>query len=173
MRSAKRRTCAASSLAASTASAKRASAPTGVFNSWLTLATKSRRTASTLRSSAKSSISTSSAPVPRAATRTRNSSSSRPSGGRRTRISCSRGVLSSITRSIRCEISGIVTKFRLTRPSAMLRELARSTVPSGATTIDADGSTLSTRTTSSGTPISASRWDAVARRGVPAAGATR
>ena len=38
-----------------TASASSASAPTGVFSSWLTLATKSRRTASTRRASVRSS----------------------------------------------------------------------------------------------------------------------
>jgi hypothetical protein len=41
-----RRTLSGSSVEASNASASRAIAPTGVFNSWLTLATKSRRVAS-------------------------------------------------------------------------------------------------------------------------------
>jgi hypothetical protein len=43
MRSAKRREASGSSTASSSVSASSASAPTGVFSSWLTLATKSRR----------------------------------------------------------------------------------------------------------------------------------
>ena len=55
-------------------------------------------------------------PGPQGATRTRSSRSSRPRGGRRTLISCSRAWPSSATRSIRCLMSGIVTASRLTRP---------------------------------------------------------
>ena len=157
MRSAKWRTWSASSLADSTASASSARAPTGVFNSWLTLATKSLRTTSTRRSSARSSIKTRIAPVPNGATRTRSSSSSRPSGGRRTRISCSRACPSSTTRSMRWLTSGTVTSPRLTKPRALARELARRTVPSGATTSEADGRTLRTRMTSSGIATEAGR----------------
>ena len=127
MRSAKWRTWSGSSLAASTASASSDSAPTGVLSSWLTFATKSRRTTSTRRSSARSSMRTRIAPVPRGATRTRSSRSSRPSGGRRTRISCSRAWPSSATRSIRWVMSGIVTVSRLTRPRPVARALDRST----------------------------------------------
>ena len=46
IRPAKRRTASGSSAASSTASASSEIAPIGVFSSWLTLATKSRRVAS-------------------------------------------------------------------------------------------------------------------------------
>ncbi|GDX32500.1 hypothetical protein LBMAG15_14350 [Actinomycetes bacterium] len=59
----------------------------------------------------------------------------------------------------------MVTKFRLTRPKAMLRALARKTVPLESTTSEADGKTLSTRMTSSGTPARWSWRDTAARRG--------
>ena len=48
-------------------------------------------------------------------------------------------------------MSEMVTRLRLTSPRAMARELALRTVPSGATTSVADGRTLRTRMTSSGT----------------------
>ena len=55
--------------ASSMASASRDSAPTGVFSSWLTLATKSRRTASTRRASVRSSTSSRTSAEPSGATR--------------------------------------------------------------------------------------------------------
>ena len=54
----KRRTSAGSSAASSTASANSPIAPTGVFSSWLTLATKSRRVASSRTASDVSPAST-------------------------------------------------------------------------------------------------------------------
>ena len=61
MRPANRTTASGSSFASATASASRLSAPIGVLSSWLTLATKSRRMASTrcasVRSSARTTIS--------------------------------------------------------------------------------------------------------------------
>src|SRR5450759_1840210 len=57
IRWAKRATASGSSLASRTASARRASPPTGVLSSWLTLTTKSRRTSSTRRASVRSSTS--------------------------------------------------------------------------------------------------------------------
>ncbi len=57
IRPANRSTASGSSAASSTVSASRASAPTGVFSSWLMLATKSRRTSSTRRLSVWSSAS--------------------------------------------------------------------------------------------------------------------
>ena len=61
MRPANRTTASGSSFASSTASASRFSAPIGVLSSWLTLATKSRRIASTrctwVRSSARTTTS--------------------------------------------------------------------------------------------------------------------
>ena len=57
MRPANRVTASGSSAASWRASASRDSAPTGVLSSWLTLATKSRRTASTRRCSVWSSAS--------------------------------------------------------------------------------------------------------------------
>ena len=59
IRPAKRWTASGSSAASVTASASSRIAPTGVFSSWLTLATKSRRTASTRRSRVRSSTSAS------------------------------------------------------------------------------------------------------------------
>ena len=55
IRPANRLTASGSSLASATASASSLIAPTGVLSSWLTLATKSRRTASTRRSRVRSS----------------------------------------------------------------------------------------------------------------------
>ncbi len=63
IRPANRRTASGSSLASSTASASSDSAPTGVFSSWLTLATKSRRTSSTRRASERSSTITATRPA--------------------------------------------------------------------------------------------------------------
>ena len=62
-------TASGSSAASATASASRISAPIGVFSSWLTLATKSRRIASTRRSLVRSSTSTSTSRLPSGATR--------------------------------------------------------------------------------------------------------
>ena len=61
MRCAKRATVSGSSAASSTASASSVSAPTGVFSSWETLATKSRRTASKRWASVTSSSSSTTA----------------------------------------------------------------------------------------------------------------
>ena len=62
-------TASGSSAASSTASASSRMAPTGVFSSWLTLATKSRRTASTWRSRVRSSTRASTSREPSGATR--------------------------------------------------------------------------------------------------------
>ena len=75
----------------STASASSAMPPTGVFSSWLTLATKSRRTSSTRRASVRSSTRSSTCATaerrdPRAARRARP----RPSGPRASSSSASR-----------------------------------------------------------------------------------
>ena len=59
IRPANRRTASGSSAASRTASASSLIAPTGVFSSWETLATKSRRTVSTRRSRVRSSTSAS------------------------------------------------------------------------------------------------------------------
>ena len=62
-------TASGSSAAWATASASRLMAPTGVLSSWLTLATKSRRMASTRRSLVRSSTSTRTSRLPSGATR--------------------------------------------------------------------------------------------------------
>ena len=62
-------TASGSSAASCTASASRLSAPTGVFSSWETLATKSRRIASTRRSRVRSSTSASTSRLLSGATR--------------------------------------------------------------------------------------------------------
>ena len=69
IRPANRLTASGSSLASATASASSLIAPTGVFSSWLTLATKSRRTASTRRSRVRSSTRASTRREPSGATR--------------------------------------------------------------------------------------------------------
>ena len=69
IRAENRCTASGSSAASPTASASRLSAPTGVFSSWLTLATKSRRIASTRRSRVRSSTRTSTSLLPSGATR--------------------------------------------------------------------------------------------------------
>ena len=71
IRSAKRRTEAGSSLDSLMASASRLKAPTGVLSSWLTLATKSRRTASTRCASVTSSRTMTISPSGKLMTRTR------------------------------------------------------------------------------------------------------
>ena len=69
IRPANRVTASGSSAASCTASASRFSAPTGVFSSWETLATKSRRIASTRRSRVRSSTSASTSRLLSGATR--------------------------------------------------------------------------------------------------------
>ena len=69
IRPANRLTASGSSLASGTASASSRIAPTGVLSSWLTLATKSRRTASTRRSRVRSSTRASTSREPSGATR--------------------------------------------------------------------------------------------------------
>ena len=69
IRPANRLTASGSSEASATASASSRIAPTGVLSSWLTLATKSRRTASTRRSRVRSSTSASTSREPSGATR--------------------------------------------------------------------------------------------------------
>ena len=69
IRSAKRRTASGSSAASCIASESRRIAPTGVFSSWETLATKSRRTSSTRFSRVRSSTSASTSREPSGATR--------------------------------------------------------------------------------------------------------
>lgn len=99
IRPAKRCTASGSSAASATASESSESAPTGVLSSWLTLATKSRRTASIRRRSVRSSTSTRTSREPSGATRTETESGSpeRATPGRGTssstwRISPSRRV---------------------------------------------------------------------------------
>ena len=69
IRLAKRWTASGSSAASVMASASSRIAPTGVFSSWLTLATKSRRTASTRCSRVRSSTRASTSRAPSGATR--------------------------------------------------------------------------------------------------------
>ena len=69
---------AATSVASSSASASNCRAPTGVFSSWLTLATKSRRTRATRCASVTSAASTVTYPSPSATARMCTPSGSRP-----------------------------------------------------------------------------------------------
>ena len=70
------RTASGSSAASSPPPTSSDSAPTGVFSSWLTLATKSRRTASIRRASVRSSTSSSTSREPSGATRAETASAS-------------------------------------------------------------------------------------------------
>ena len=151
IRSAKRCTLSLSSAELRMASARSASAPTGVLSSWLTLATKSRRTASTRRSSARSSTRTTNVPDDSGATVARRSSMPRPSGGRRTRISRSWGTPRSAQAWMSSCTSATASASRRTSPRASARGVVRSTLPSASTTSEAIGSAASSPTTSSDT----------------------
>ena len=132
IRPAKRRTASGSSAASSTVSASSASAPTGVLSSWLTLATKSRRTSSTRRLSVWSSASSSTRPPPptpdpSGATRTAKLVVRPPNLVPATSISPSRISPSRRTWRARASNSPTISRSPFTRPNERAAALARST----------------------------------------------
>ena len=146
IRPANRRTASASSAASSIVSASSASAPTGVFSSWLTLATKSRRTSSTRCRSVWSSASTRTSPPPptvpdSGATRTAKVVVRPPKRGTGTSNSASR--ISPSRRTCRASAARSLTTSwsPLTMPKARAAALARSTRSSLSTTTAEDEST--------------------------------
>ena len=151
MRAEKRSTASGSSGADWTASASSERAPTGVFSSWDTLATKSRRTASTRWASDRSSIMTSEAVDDNGATRTRACIATRPRGGRRSSSSSSRMAPSRRTCVTSATISGMSTRAPWLIPRFAASGDARSTVLSDPTTNAAPGRTARTRRIPSGT----------------------
>src|SRR6201996_1233821 len=146
IRPANRRTASASSAASSIVSASRASAPTGVLSSWLTLATKSRRTSSTRCRSVWSSARTRTSPPPptvpeSGATRTAKVVVRPPKRGTGTSNSASR--ISPSRRTCRARAASSLTMSRspLTIPKVRAAALARSTRSSLSTTTAEDEST--------------------------------
>ena len=130
IRPAKRSTASGSSEASMTASERRESAPTGVLSSWLTFATKSRRTASMRRASVRSSTRSSTRREPSGATRAETARASPrpvPRRGRSSstwRISPSRRVSRAIW-----SIGSTASLPPRTRPRAYAAELALTTRP--------------------------------------------
>ena len=143
MRPANRVTASGSSAASCTASASRLSAPTGVFSSWDTLATKSRRIASTRRSRVRSSTSASTSRLLSGATRavTCNGATARP---RDSTSSVSRICPSRRTCRTSSASSSTATALPRTRPKAYAGAEALSTSSFSSTTRALDRSTEST-----------------------------
>ena len=150
MRAAKRCTASGSSAAPSMASASSDSAPTGVFSSWPTLATKSRRTASVRRVSVTSSSTRATGPggwtVP-LSSRTpctliiRGPAPTRLPGSRMSarRLPAERTAWASSSRS------GTSSRVARTMPSARAAGLASSTASSASTTSTAGSMRSSSR----------------------------
>ncbi len=121
------RTCSSSSTASRTASASSASAPTGVFSSWLTLATKSRRVASSRTDSDSSEASTTVKLSTSTLTRACTASGWRPltsSGDRSTCTSSPSRRTSSAARRARSS-----ARLLRTTPSSSARALCSTTSP--------------------------------------------
>ena len=149
IRPANRLTASGSSDASPTASASSRIAPTGVFSSWLTLATKSRRTASTRRSRVRSSTSASTSREPSGATRAvtcRDGAAGRVINSSVSRIWPSRRTCS--TRAARSSLTSVVPR---TRPIAYAGAEAFSTRWESSTTTALLRSTESTVATPVGT----------------------
>ena len=136
--------------ASSTASASSEMPPTGVLSSWLTLATKSRRTCSTRWASVRSSTSSSRWPVLRGATRARTVSNPRPNGPRASSRSCSRITPSRRTWRARSRSSAWARSEPVTMPYAYAAGLAFTTASSAATITALSRSTARTSATPRG-----------------------
>src|SRR6478672_2725942 len=149
IRPANRFTASGSSAASCTASASSLIAPTGVFSSWLTLATKSRRTASTRRSRVRSSTSASTSREPSGATRAVTWRAGMPM--RDIRISVSRICPSLRTWRTRSASSSEDRAVPRTRPRAYAGAEALSTTSLSSTTTALERSTESTVATPGGT----------------------
>lgn len=165
MRPANRCTASGSSEASITASDSRDSAPTGVLSSWLTLATKSRRTASMRRASVRSSTSSSTSREPSGATRADTARASPrpvPRRGRSSstcRISPSRRVSRAIF-----SIGSTASLPPRTSPRAYAAELAFTTPSFSSRTTADERSTDSTVSTPGGSTASVCSEARVGRR---------
>ena len=149
IRSANRLTASGSSEASATASESSRIAPTGVLSSWLTLATKSRRTSSIRRSRVRSSTSASTSRLPSGATRAvtwRAGSPARPITSSISRIWPSRRTCATTSLS-----SGSTTWEPRTSPKAYAGADALTTMSVSSTTTALLRSTESTVATSGGT----------------------
>ena len=170
MRPAKRRTASGSSAASSMVSASRASAPTGVFSSWLMLATKSRRTSSTRRLSVWSSASSRMRPsVPSGATRTAKLVRRPPNELPDRSTSPSRVCPSRRTCRTRASSSPTMSWPSLTKPKVRAAWLAISTLSARSSTTAEEESTDRTDATPGGSLV-ARGLSAAGSRGLSAAG---
>ena len=146
IRPAKRWTASGSSEASLTASASSRMAPTGVFSSWLTLATKSRRTSSTRFSRVRSSTSASTSRAPSGATRAVRVRAVPPAGAGRT-SSLSRICPSRRTCATSSSSSGTTRVLPRTSPKAYAGAEALRTWSDSSTTTALDRRMLSTAAT--------------------------
>ena len=137
IRPAKRWTASGSSEASITASESSESAPTGVFSSWLTLATKSRRTASIRRASVRSSTSSSTSREPSGATRAETARASPRPAPRRGRSSSTWRISPSrrVSRAI-CSIWSTASRAAADQPEGVRR---RAGLDHGVALVQDDG----------------------------------
>lgn len=158
IRPAKRVIASGSSEASMTASESRESAPTGVLSSWLTLATKSRRTASMRRASVRSSTSSSTRREPSGATRAETARASPRPVPRRGRSSSTCRISPSRRVSRAMWSIGSTASFPpLTSPRAYAAELALTTESLSSSTTAEERSTESTVSTPGGRTASVCR----------------
>ncbi len=147
-----------------TASESRESAPTGVFSSWLTLATKSRRTASMRRASVRSSTSSSTSREPSGATRAETARASPRPVPRRGRSSSTCRISPSrlVSRAI-WSMGSTASLPPRTRPRAYAAELALTTASASSRTTAEERSTDRTVSTPGGSTGSVCREVRVGR----------
>ena len=150
-RPAKRCTCAGSSAASPSASARRPTEAIGVLSSWLMFATKSRRTSSRRCASVRSSTTMSTKRAPSRATLTLTSIVCSPKGPRASSSSSAIGSPVRRTRPAKSSSSWWASVCPRTSPMASAPGDARSTLFEGSTTTPAESSTSSTWSTPSGT----------------------
>ena len=155
IRPANRRTASGSSAASVSASASSDIAPTGVLSSWLTFATKSRRTASTRRASVRSSTSTRTRVEPSGATRASTSRVAEPNGPRRSSSSASRISPSRRTARTSSSSSSDSSRCSRTRPKEYAAGLARTTWSAASRTTVEDRSSARTSATPAGSACGA------------------
>lgn len=155
IRPAKRSTASGSSLASITASESSDRAPTGVLSSWLTLATKSRRTASMRRASVRSSTSSRTSREPSGATLAETARASPRPVPRRGRSSSTWRISPSlrVSRAI-CIIGSTASLPPRTSPRAYAAELAFTTASASSSTTAEERSTESTVSTPGGSTAS-------------------
>lgn len=147
-----------------TASESRESAPVGVLSSWLTLATKSRRTASIRRASVRSSTRSSTSREPSGATRAETARASPRPVPRRARSSSTCRISPSrrVSRAM-LSMGSTASLPPRTRPSAYAAELAFTTESLSSRTTAEERSTDSTVSTPGGSTASVCREVRVGR----------